>query len=110
VFATQPAGDLPKAVRGWVETWVDKRGEREGTLFGLHEPTRDSTTSATAAKFAYLRSAAHRAGLDYLTQAAQNAWHSVPDSIETFSERAEQMTTVLDEILRYRPTPRPQSD
>lgn len=104
VFATQPGGDLPMTVRAWVETWVEQRGEREGALFGLVEASSSSTVAATD-KFVYLRSTAHRAGLDYLTRIPQNTWLSVPNSLDSYSERADQMTDVLAEILRQRPPP-----
>jgi hypothetical protein len=110
VFATQPDGELPMPVKSWVESWVNRRGEREGTLFGLLEPNRGSASACAADKFAYLRSAAHRAGLDYLTQVGENLWHSIPDSIESFSERAEQMTDLLDDILRHWLSPPAQPD
>jgi hypothetical protein len=105
VFATRPEGELPGWVKDWIEGWIDKRGEREGTLFGLQEPAKGSASACAADKFAYLRCAAHRAGLDYLTQAGQNLNHSIPDSIETFCERAEQKTHLLDDIIRQRLTP-----
>jgi hypothetical protein len=56
-------------------------------------------------KFVYLRAAAHRAGMDYWTSIPQNLARSVPDSLDSYSERATQVTTLLDEILHYHPVP-----
>ena len=103
VFATRREGELPVGVKSWMETWVDRRCEREGTLVGLLDP--GPGPGAGTDKYVYLRGTAHRAGLDYLTQMPQDLAHFLPDSIESYSERAEQVTNLLDEILRQRTPP-----
>ncbi|HLX72340.1 MAG TPA: hypothetical protein VKV04_22200, partial [Verrucomicrobiae bacterium] len=51
----------------------------------------------------YLRHIAHRAGMDFLSHAAPTAAKAIPDSLDSFSKRAGQMTSVLDNILHTRP-------
>ena len=105
VFATRPEGPVPGTVTNWVERCLAHRTDREGTLAGLI----DSSTVLTgwaAEKHAWLRSVAHRAGMDYLTQVPQEITRPIPDSLESFSERAQQVTSVLDEIL-HKPIHRP---
>ena len=105
VVATTPGLDIPMALREWVESWLGRRGEREGALVGLTDP-RAGQTGPSAEKFAYLRNAAHRAGMDYLTDIPQSiSSRSIPDSIESYSERAHQVTSVLDDILHRKAPP-----
>lgn len=107
VVATTPGMDIPMILREWVEVWLSRRGDREGALVGLTDPGPGQTGPAVE-KFVCLRNAAHRAGMDYLTEIPQSiSSRSIPDSLESYSERAHQVTSVLDEILhRKAPPPR----
>jgi hypothetical protein len=102
VFAMHPEGEMPLEIRDWVENWVRRRGDREGALVGLMD--RSAYPAATGERYIYLRNAAHRAGMDYWTQLPQNL-HGISDSIESYSERAKQVTSVLDEILQQHAHP-----
>jgi hypothetical protein len=106
VFASAAETKLPEHVRNWVEQWVLLRGEREGTLVGLPFSTDVQGAGPTQIHL-YLRDVAHRAGMDYLTEVPQNIGQPIPDSPEFFCQRAETVTSVLDEIL-HQPPPRPQ--
>ncbi len=100
VFATRPEGTLPLEVEAWVEGWLRQRGEREGALVGLLAPGAEATE-----KHAYLRTAAHRGGMDYLTEMPENLWHLMPESPESLDERVGRVTSVLDEILHHHSPP-----
>jgi hypothetical protein len=102
VFAARPDGHVPGAVIEWVEGWLANRKDREGTLAGLINGGATATGLA-AEKHAWLRSIAHRAGMDYLTEVPQEITQPIPNSLESFSERAQQVTSVLREIL-HKPT------
>ena len=104
VFSACSEGDFPTAIRVWIECWLDRRGEREGLLAGLLEPAA-APAGREGPKHHCLRKAAHRADMDYLTQVPQGISRAMPDSLDSFSRRAEQMTSVLDEILRHQPPP-----
>jgi hypothetical protein len=104
VFATKPHGNLPEEFRTWVEHWIPLRADREGVVVGLADPG-SGLSEYCPPKFVYLRAAAHRAGMDYWTSIPQNLARSVPDSLDSYSERATQVTTLLDEILHYHPVP-----
>jgi hypothetical protein len=102
VFAMGARGDLPEEIKMWIERWLTKRGEREGAVVGLLK--RDDALQDTASfREIYLRHAARRAGMDYLSHAAPTVTKAIPDSIDSFSERAGQMTSVLDGILQKHP-------
>jgi hypothetical protein len=100
IFAMRAAGDLPDPVKLWIENWLAKRGEREGMLASLLKRDPIVTSVASFREF-YLRNVAHRAGMKYFCQPVLNA--SIPDSLDSFNQRAVQMTSVLDKILHTRP-------
>lgn len=99
VFATRPAGELPFHLQAWADTWLRRRGKREGVLVGLL-----AEGDETAERRLYFRHLAHRAGLDYLTEVPQSLSYPVPGSPESYSERADQVTSLLKGILHH-PTP-----
>lgn len=103
VFASRPEGPVPPVVTEWVERCLANRNDREGVLAGLIDCP--IPTGWVAEKHAWLRSVAHRAGMDYLTQVPHDIARSIPDSLESFSERARQVTSVLAEILHKPATP-----
>ena len=107
VVATSPATGVPEELREWIEGWLNRRGDREGALVGLTDPGMVQC-GASVEKHVYLRNAAHRAGLDYLTQIPQSiSALSIPDSLDSYNQRADKVTSVLDGILRQK-TPPPQ--
>jgi len=106
VFAMDARGDLPEPVKLWIEKWLNKRGEREGAIVGLLH--RDESWQGVASfREIYLRHAARRAGMDYLSHAAPTLRRAMPDSLDSFSERAGRVTSVLDGILQTRPYAQP---
>ena len=104
VFSVSAEGDLPDELKLWIETWLGKRGEREGAIVGL--VAQPSNPFALACfKEVYLRHIACRAGMDYLSRASPTAAKAMPDSLDAFTERAGQMSSVLDQILHTFPRP-----
>jgi hypothetical protein len=106
LLASGLPGDFPVAVEGWVEAWLRRRGDREGLLAGLID-SGGGASGQEARKHNYLRRVAHRAAMDYLTQVPHSLWRSIPESLDSYSERAGLVGSVLDEILHH-PAP-PQS-
>jgi hypothetical protein len=104
LFAMQPQGELPIDVALWIQKWSSKRKEREGVLIGLLDP--GAAEGRIDEKHLYLRNMAHRAGLDYVTKMPETISMGIPDSLESYSQRADRVTSVLDEILQNQP-PRP---
>jgi hypothetical protein len=99
VFASGIEGELPERLKAWIESWLGKRQEREGAIVGL---VRDASVPCAmpGLKEIYLRRIAHRAGMDYLSDFAPTASLAMPNSPDSFYERAVRVTSVLDEILR----------
>jgi hypothetical protein len=96
--------DFPAPVKAWIESWLNRRGDREGMLAGLMDPGA-VLSGREAQKHHYLRQVARRAAMDYLTQLPQNIWHSIPESLDSYTERAAHVTSVLDEILHQHAPP-----
>jgi hypothetical protein len=104
IFALLPEGELPISVTHWVETWIQLRSEREGALVDLS--SQEATSSeVTGDRQMYLRSAAHRGGMDYLTHEPQNISWCLPDSLDSMAARAERGSSVLDDILHVKLAP-----
>jgi hypothetical protein len=105
VVCVVPDGDLPPVVTRWFEAWTPRREGREGALIDLITASGTSGLAAHRKKL-FLREAAHRAGMDYLTSFPPALNRSLPDSCESAAQRATQMTAVLDGILHHSPPPR----
>jgi len=99
VFASTSEGDFPRLVKAWTKTWLTQRGDREGMLVGLLEPVAGASIQE-GQKHHYLREAAHQGAMDYLTQVPQDISLSIPDSLDSFTQRANEVTSLLDDILR----------
>ena len=106
IFALDARGDLPHEVKLWIENWLGKRGEREGALVGLLQREGGPADIASFREI-YLRHVARRAGMDYLSHSAPTVARAIPDSIDSFNERAGRMTSVLDNILHTHPPTMP---
>jgi len=98
VFSLKPHGPMPDCVLSWVDDWIHRRGDREGALAGLLDPAA-GPIGITTEKYLYVRSLAHRAGMDYLIRVPDDIT-AFPNSLDSYSERARQKTNVLDEIMR----------
>ncbi len=105
IFALRPGGEMPATVCDWIESWLALRGDREGAIVALNDPGTDFGTFVSP-KFVYLRNVANRTAMDYLTELPASAIYSIPDSLDSYSARADQVTSVLDQIL-HKPVPPP---
>jgi hypothetical protein len=104
VFSATPEDDFPLPVKAWVETWLQQRGDREGKLVGLIEHLAGAG-EWEGRKHDYLRKVAHHGAMDYLTQIPPDISLSIPESLDSYTERAYQVTSLLDDILRQQPPP-----
>ena len=98
VFAVSAEGDVSDEIRSWIESWLGMRDAREGAMVGLIEGHRDPGATA-GSKEIYFRHIAHRAGMDYLSQSPPAVKKAMPDSLDSYRERARHITSVLNTIL-----------
>lgn len=105
VVSSSPDRELSPIVKNWFEAWIAQRGGREGAFVDLTD-TGDGSTEGAQHKKSFLRSAAHRAMMDYLTKVPAVINGKLPDSSESADLRAAQVTSVLDNILHQPPPPR----
>ena len=104
VFAIAPGRDVPAETKTLVETWLAQRTDHEGALVGLNDPGALPGVVSNDT-FVYLRNLARCAGMDYLTEVPQELIRGIPDSLDSYSNRAGQVTDVLSSILRKPMTP-----
>jgi len=102
VFGIRLDDRVPPHVKRWVEKWLEHRGEHEGALVSVPS-SGDLLRFETSAMCHFLRSVAHRGGMDYLTEVPQSLSQLFPDSPESCEERARQVTILLSEILHFPP-------
>jgi hypothetical protein len=106
VFAVNLENDLADEIRSWIDSWLHRRGEREGAIVALTAQPHGPGAMAGAAEV-YLRHVAHRAGMDYLSGTPPTVPMAIPDSLDSFCDRAGAKTSLLDEILRTQSLPPP---
>ncbi len=102
VFSLRSDGEFSFHALEWMERWLKSKEEsREGALVGLFLNRGDTCQQ----KEIFLRNLACKTGLDFLTRLPEGAVGIIPDSLNSYTERATCMTGVLDEILQQPPPP-----
>jgi hypothetical protein len=92
-------------VREWLETAMGRRGVREGAFIVLFGGEAEGVRLTFPQKDVFLRALARRAGMDYLTGAPNALPGGLPDSLDSFSRRAEEHSTIIENMLRQPPPP-----
>ncbi len=108
MLSMHAAGELSPRLTNWIETWLEKRGEREAALVGLIGTPNDASAGLEL-KDRCLSEIAERGKLDYLSSVLPATSQPGDDSIDSIHRRADQITSVLDQILHYSPTHQPPS-
>jgi hypothetical protein len=98
IFAVTPSGDLPGEIKLWIESWISKRSDREGALVGLLAGA-GNPGDLPCLKEIFLRHAARRACMDFLSRVPPALSRVMPNCPEDCSERSHQVTSLLDDIL-----------
>jgi hypothetical protein len=106
IIAVRSDGELPSAQAAWLEEAMARRGVRGGAFIALFCGEAHSAARTDAAMDAKLRDLAERGGMDYLTEPPNVLPGCLPDSLDNFSRRAEEHTTIMDNILKHAPPPR----
>jgi hypothetical protein len=105
LFVWSSEGDLPLAVRNWGDSWAEKRPARASALVAL-STARSVESAQELPASQYLRSLARRAGMDFLASREEGGFDSVPEVMRQMERRANDLSQVLENLLR-RPLPPP---
>jgi hypothetical protein len=103
-MATAAAGEFQAHEATWLQQWVAERRKHEGTLVGLLDGA--SSEDTRSARHAELHQLAVQAGMDYLDSLPEIIQCCLPEMPVWYSERANEMSSVLDGIIR-KPAPLP---
>ena len=105
-FATRHNSELPEHVKSWIESWVNARADQSGALVWL-ATDQDPGGSQAAPPHPGLLHAAHRAGMDFLSDVPDYLTLALPESPQWFNDRANVLGPVMDSILRQTGSPPP---
>ena len=105
VVSSSPDREISPGEIIWFESWIAQREGREGAMIDLTE-TPSAAAGISHRKHYFLRNVAHRAMMDYLTRIPTVGKGQLPDSVQSVGVRAEQVSTLLDNILHQPPPPR----
>jgi hypothetical protein len=105
ILALSQAGELAAGLKRWLEEHLEVRPVRTGAFIVLFDQA-DTASPFGSPKDRYLRALAQRYGMDYLTEAPTALPGRLPDSLDGFSQRAEEHTTIIEKILTHLPPPR----
>jgi hypothetical protein len=104
LLAAHAGRELPPPVRSWMEGWLPIREPGFGALVAMIGTDADQLRGLSPIHV-YLREAAQRANMDYLPQVIDAPLSTLDTSIDTIANRAEKVTSLLDDILHRPPTP-----
>ena len=104
LLAAHAGRELPPAIKNWIESWLPIREPGFGVLVAMIG-TEEDRLRGLSPIHVYLREAAQRANMDYLPQVIDAPLGKLDASIETIANRAEKVTSLLDDILHRPPTP-----
>jgi len=105
ILALRREGDLPASFKQWLEASLEARGVREGVLIALFDE-EGTPPPLGSRKDLGLRRLAQRSGMDYLTEAPNTLPGGLPNSLDGFSQRAEEHTSIIENILSHTPPAR----
>lgn len=105
ILATAAEGEFPAMMRTWLSRALEQRGEREGMFIALYGSEENPFHRPDPRTDDLLRTLAQRAGMDYFTEAPTALPGGLPDSLDNYSQRAEEHTTIIESILHHAPPP-----
>jgi hypothetical protein len=104
IFSSSPKTDVSPIFLQWVQSWSDKRVDREGMFLDLtHAPAQSNPL--VQRKQMKLREVAAKANLAYFDRVPPRLSEEFVNSWQNVETRATQVTAVLDDILNRVPPP-----
>lgn len=102
LLSVHAGNELPRPVQEWIEAGLARRRKRGGAVALLVGPAQRSGGAGWPID-SYLRYLAERAGMDFWVSTPCETSEPMPDSLDTFIERAGEVTAVLEKILGQEP-------
>jgi hypothetical protein len=104
IVALGPDTELSTTLKSWFASWTEQRSGEEGAFVDLTD-VGSARIGLTMQREIELRQLARRARMDYLTTMPATLTGPLPASFEAAELRADQLSSVLDEILHHSPPP-----
>lgn len=104
IFSPSPTTSLSPILLRWFDGWSPRRQSREGMFLDLTQAAAQQYPIVQQ-KQACLRALASNAGLEYFNRLPPSFGEGAPNSLQDVETRANQLTTVLDDILTRIPPP-----
>src|SRR4051794_7290746 len=98
LFSVHAGNELPRPVQEWIEAGLARRRKTGGAVAILIGPAQ-APRAANWPIDCYLRYLAERAAMDFWVSTPFETSEPMPDSLNTFIERAHEVSAVLEKIL-----------
>lgn len=103
IISTHGMGDLPQAVKSWIEQWSAQKGHAMALVTLVDQPvTMGDGNFTLEAIRSYLQTAARRAQIDFFAQPTDWPDRDEDSSIHQFSERAERTSNIMADFIQHR--------
>ena len=103
-FVSAASGDLPFAVKAWIERWLAKKEDRDAALVAL-AGRENGAAQTTSPMQHYLEHIAKEVGLSFFPGTFVLPQENPRFTRETIRVRAETTTPLLERIVSYVPPP-----
>ncbi len=101
ILSLGAGNQLPPVGQSWIEAWASHKSRRKSALVALIDVPRQPAPGACQVQ-SYLEQIAQRAKMDFFFHAAEAAKEGPLYTAETLVKRAQTVTPLLQEILKYR--------
>lgn len=106
LIAAHSTGELPDAVKNWIDTWVARKRPRQRALVSLLDP-QETRSSDRDPACTYLHQVSERGHMDFFCACTDSLGEEAGFSCERIAERAEKTSSLMKQILRRNyPPPR----
>ena len=103
IISTHGIGDLPQAVKSWIEQWSAQKGHAMALVTLVDRPAvLAEDTFGVASLRSYLQTAARRAHIDFFAQPTDWPEREEDFSIQQISERAERTSNIMADFIQHR--------
>jgi len=103
ILSFEQGREMPATARTWVETWLARKAVSKSALVTLVGQAQESEHHFCQVHL-FLQNAARLAKMDFFFHASDSQPDAPAYSPENMTQRAQTVTPVMEEILRYKPS------